>query len=187
MVKLSQDSCFTEEHPLLSVWCPPAQSLHCYQHFPATQRMVTTTRNLAKLGCNGINTEEITLCCCQHVTTARFKRKETMKRTCTNHLLDLEVSWVDLTGKFFDGLARVLISGWVNVILNSTWEQEIYFWKTDSELLVLYFRHVIPKNSYKITMNPKINNSFYYISLTSVTDVPLESVTVWTLPPLTAM
>lgn len=50
-----------------------------------------------------------------------------MKRTCTNHLLDLEVSWVDLTGKFFDGLARVLISGWVNVILNSTWEQEIYF------------------------------------------------------------
>lgn len=36
-------------------------------------------------------------------------------------------------------------------------------------------------------MNPKINNSFYYISLTSVTDVPLESVTVWTLPPLTAM
>lgn len=68
-----------------------------------------------------------------------------MKRTCTDHLLDLEVSWVNLTGKFFDGLAGVLISGWVNVILNSTWEQEIYFWKTDSEFLVLYFRHVIPK------------------------------------------
>lgn len=36
VVKLSQDPCFTEEHPLLSVRCPPAESLHRYQHLPAT-------------------------------------------------------------------------------------------------------------------------------------------------------
>ncbi len=36
VVKLSQDPCFTEKHPPLSVRRPPAQRLHCYQHLPAT-------------------------------------------------------------------------------------------------------------------------------------------------------
>lgn len=49
MVKLSQDPCFTEEHPLLSVGRPPAQSLHCYQHFPATQRSVAAPGDLPEL------------------------------------------------------------------------------------------------------------------------------------------
>ncbi len=50
VVKLSQDTCFTEEHPPLSVGCPPAQSLHRHQHLPATQRTVAAPRNLAELG-----------------------------------------------------------------------------------------------------------------------------------------
>lgn len=57
----------------------------------------------------------------------------------------------------------------------------LYYSFNNKHIEHLYFFPV------KKTMNPKINNSFYYISLTSVTDVPLESVTVWTLPPLTAM
>lgn len=49
VVKLSQNPCLTEEHPLLSVRRPPAQSLHCYQHFPATQRAVAAPGDLTEL------------------------------------------------------------------------------------------------------------------------------------------
>lgn len=50
VVKLPQNSRFTQKHPLLSVGSPPAQSLHSHQHFPATQRTIATSRDLPELG-----------------------------------------------------------------------------------------------------------------------------------------
>lgn len=47
--------------------------------------------------------------------------------TCSDYLLNLQVSGIDFTGKFFDSLTGVLVRGWVNVILNSTFmDQTIY-------------------------------------------------------------
>lgn len=62
VVKLSQDPCFTEEHPPLSVGRPPAQSLHRHQHLPATQRTVAAPRDLPKLGWSREDVVQITLC-----------------------------------------------------------------------------------------------------------------------------
>lgn len=50
VVKLSQDACLTEKHPPLSVGRPPAQSLHRYQHLPATHWTVAAPGDLPKLG-----------------------------------------------------------------------------------------------------------------------------------------
>lgn len=53
--------------------------------------------------------------------------------TCTDHLLDLEMSGIYFTGKLLDGLTGVIISGGVHVIFNCTWnkkgfyEQSIFF------------------------------------------------------------
>lgn len=49
VVKLPQNSRFTQKHPLLSVGSTPAQSLHSHQHFSATQRAIATSRDLPEL------------------------------------------------------------------------------------------------------------------------------------------
>lgn len=60
VVKLAQDPGFTEEHPPLPVGRPPAQSLHCHKHLPATHRPVTTSGNLTKLSWSWGEEEQIT-------------------------------------------------------------------------------------------------------------------------------
>lgn len=54
----------------------------------------------------------------------RLKR-QSFRSTWTNHLLDLEVSGIYLTGKLFDGLTGVLVGGRVHIILYSTWNRNV--------------------------------------------------------------
>lgn len=61
VVKLPQNSRFTQKHPLLSVRSPPAQSLHSHQHFSATQRTIATSRDLPKLSWSTERTKPVGL------------------------------------------------------------------------------------------------------------------------------
>lgn len=50
----------------------------------------------------------------------RLKREERIRPTCTNHLLNFQMSGIYFTGELFDSFTGVLISGRVHIVLDST-------------------------------------------------------------------
>lgn len=117
MIKLPQDPRFTEEHAPLSVRRPPAKGLHRHQHLPSAHWAITTTGHLAKLGWSGEETGHTGV----NGSNTTLEIQEDLSSTCSDHLLDLEVSGIDLTGEFFHRLTGVFIGRRVHVILHSTW------------------------------------------------------------------
>lgn len=117
MIELSQDPRFTEEHPPLPVRGPPAQSLHRHQHLPPARRAVTTAGDLAELSFSREGEKTVS-------TGLRFQtrpmRLKSFSSTCTDHLLNLQVGGIDLTGEFFNRLTGVFVRRRVHVILHSS-------------------------------------------------------------------